>query len=378
MSANRTPILEPQSVAILRLSAIGDVCHMVPVIRTLQRARPEYRITWIIGQREAELVDDLPGIEFIRFNKQGGLGSYHTLARALGGRRFDTLLHMQNSWRANSISLALRAVTRIGFSRGDTHDAQWLFTNRKIPPLGHVHVMESFFAFLKAMGIDETCLEWNLPIPPNAQEKARRWIPDGAPALGISPGAAPRFRNFRDWPATHYAAVCRYAAERHGLRIVITGGASPRESYYSRMIRQSTPHAIDLTGKTGLKDLLALLARAQALLCPDSGPAHMGTAVGIPVIGLFASTNPDRARPYWSESWCINRYPDALEHFLRRHVDEVPWGTRVRHPGAMELVTVQDVTEKLDQLMTGSTHFASTQMNGTLGGTPPSIPDHPC
>ncbi len=332
---------------------------MIPVIRTLQRARPECRITWIIGQREAALVDDLPGIEFIRFDKQGGFGSYRTLVRNLKDRRFDILLHMQNSWRANSLSLALRAETRVGFSRKDTHDAQWIFTNRKIPPLGHVHVMESFFAFLREIGIDETCLEWNLPIPLDAMGKARQWIPEGVPALVVSPCATPRFRNFRDWPAAHYAAVCQYASDRHGLRIVITGGATPRESHYSRVIRESTPQALDLTGKTNLKDLLALLSRARVLLCPDSGPAHMGTAVGIPVVGLFASTNPDRARPYRSGSWCVNRYPDAIEHFLRRQVDEVPWGTRVRHPGAMELVTVQDVIKKIDQLMAGSTQSSS-------------------
>lgn len=369
---------EPRSVAILRLSAIGDVCHMVPVIRTLQHARPECRITWIIGQREAALVDDLPGIEFIHFDKQGGLRSYRTLVRGLRDRRFDILLHMQNSWRANSLSLALRAETRIGFSRRDTRDAQWVFTNRKIPPLGRVHVMESFFSFLKEIGIDETFLEWNLPIPPDALAKARQWIPDGVPTLVVSPCATPRFRNFRDWSASHYAAVCRYASDRHGLRIVITGGATPRESRYSQMIRAHTPQAIDLTGKTNLKDLLALLSRAWALLCPDSGPAHLGTAVGVPVIGLFASTNPERARPYWSGSWCVNRYPDAIEHFLRKHVEEVPWGTRVRHPGAMELVTVQDVIEKIDQLMVAPVQPGITRMSGGREPQHSSIPKNPC
>jgi heptosyltransferase I len=335
---------------------------MVPVVRTLQQVRPDCRLTWIIGRREAELVDDLPGIEFIRFDKQDGLRSYRKLARELKGRRFDVLFHMQNSWRANSVSLALRAAVRIGFARGDTHDAQWLFTNHRIPPLGHVHVMESFFAFLRELGIAETSLTWDLPIPATALEQARQWIPDGVPALVVSPCAAPRFRNFRDWPADRYATVCRYAADRYGLKIIITGGASKQEAHYSEIIRHHVPQAIDLTGKTRLKDLLALLTRARGLLCPDSGPAHMGTAAGIPVIGLFASTNPDRARPYRSRTWCVNRYPDALERFLRRHVDEVPWGTRVRDPGAMDLVTVGDVMERLDRLMAGPARSSEVPM----------------
>lgn len=77
----------------------------------------------------------------------------------------------------------------------------------------------------------------------------------------------------------------------------------------------------------------------------------MATAVGTPVIGLYATTNPGRAGPYLSQCWCVDRYPDAIFKFNHLDVAKVPWGTRVRDPEAMGLVTVADVTDKLDGLM---------------------------
>jgi heptosyltransferase I len=77
----------------------------------------------------------------------------------------------------------------------------------------------------------------------------------------------------------------------------------------------------------------------------------MATSVGTPVIGLYATTNPMRARPYLSADWVVNRYPEALEAEYGLTVERAPWGKRVRNPRAMERVTVADVTEKLDRLM---------------------------
>jgi heptosyltransferase I len=77
----------------------------------------------------------------------------------------------------------------------------------------------------------------------------------------------------------------------------------------------------------------------------------MGTAAGIPVIGIYATTNPDRAGPYLSQRWRVDRYPDALQKFDGLTPETAPWGTRVRDPKAMDCITVADVTGKLDELM---------------------------
>lgn len=333
------------------MSAIGDVCHTVPVVRTLQETYPGCQLTWIIGSREAELVGDLPGIEFIRFDKSAGWHSYPRLHRELRSRRFDVLLHLQNSWRTNGASLLLRAPVRLGFAVEQTHDAQWCFTNQRIPPTGRRHVLDMFFAFLEYLGIHQRTLRWDIPIAAPVEAWARQVIPDDTPTMIVSPCANPRFRNYRNWRAERYGAIAHYASEQYGLRVLITGGTSEVENHYAQTIRKMAPDALDLCGRTSLKELLALLGRATFLLCPDSGPAHMATAVGTPVIGLFATTNPDRARPYFSGEWCVNCYPEALQRYLNKTVAEVPWGTRVRNPAAMDLITTERVSDMMDRLM---------------------------
>jgi heptosyltransferase I len=93
---------------------------------------------------------------------------------------------------------------------------------------------------------------------------------------------------------------------------------------------------------------LAVLERATVVLCPDSGPAHMATAVGTPVVGLYATSNRFRTGPYFSQHLTVDRYPDAVRRAFGVPVDAIRWGRRVRDPDAMDLITVDDVVEKLD------------------------------
>lgn len=340
----------PESLCVMRLSAVGDVCHTLPVVRTLQQGWPATRITWIIGKLEASLVGDIPGIEFITFDKSQN--PYLQLRRALMGRRFDLLLHMQMSLRASVGSLAVKAPLRLGFDRERAHDLQWLFTNRRIPHRDRQHVMDSLFGFSEALGITEHVLRWDIPVPAAAESFAAGHIPGAKPALIISPCANPRFRNWRSWQPEYYAAVADHAAQQHGMQVFVTGGRSEIEKAYGERISALSKAGVtDLVGKTSLKELLALLKRATVLVSPDSGPIHMGTAAGIPVIGLYATTNPDRAGPYLSQRWRVDRYPDALKLFDGLTPETAPWGTRVRDPKAMDCIKVEDVTGKLDELM---------------------------
>lgn len=342
----------PESVCILRLSAVGDICHTLPVVRTLAAHWPATRITWIVGRLEAGLIGDIPGIEFIIFDKSQGRRAYAQLRTQLAGRRFDLLLHMQLSLRASLASLSVRAPRKLGFDRARSHDFQWLFVNEQIAPRERQHVMDSLFGFTEALGIDEHLLRWDIPVSEADRAFAAEQIPDGAPTLVISPLANPRFRNWRNWRLDRYAAIADYAATQHGLRVILSGGPSAAEREAGETImRLCRVPPVNLIGRTTLKQLLALLERARALITPDSGPAHMGTAAGIPVIGLYASTNPDRARPYLSEQWVVSRYREALWKFNGTTPEKARWGTRVRNPEAMDLIQVEDVTARIDHLM---------------------------
>jgi heptosyltransferase I len=336
----------PRSVCILRLSAIGDTCHVVPIVRTLQQAWPTTQLTWIIGKTEARLMHLVEGVEFITVDKRA---SGAALAAQLRGRQFDILLHMQLALRASLIATRTRAAIKLGFDRSRARELQWLFTNARIAPRAREHVLDSFFGFLEALGIRERLLRWDLPLPPEARAYAAQLIPDAQPTLVISPCSSHVLRN---WPAVRYAALAAHAVTRHGMRVILAGGGSLLERSTGEQIQRAcAAPLVNQIGKDTLPQLLALLGRARVLLTPDSGPAHMATMAGTPVIGLYAATNPARSGPYLSRRWCVDAYPEAARVFRGLEPEELPWTHKIEEPGVMELISVEQVSARLDELM---------------------------
>jgi len=346
----------PREVCILRLSSIGDTCHALPVVRTLQRAWPQARFTWVIGKTEAALMSGIDGIELVALDKAAGASGLFDARRRLAGHRFDLLLMMHASLRANLASLMISADVRLGFDRERARDGQWLFSNARIAARDREHVMDGLFGFAEALGIGERELRWDIPVSSDDRAFAERCIPSGQRALIISPCTSQRFRNYRNWRVENYAALAEHAARAHRAIVILTGGRTELEERYAEGICGLSRHGppLNLVGKTSLKQLLALLERADALICPDSGPAHMATAVDTPVIGLYATSNRLRTGPYRSQRWVVDRYPDAVKKEFGGGVDGVPWGARVRDPDAMDLIKVEDVTARLDQLFGSS------------------------
>lgn len=338
----------PHSVCILRLSAIGDTCHVVPIVRTLQQAWPATQLSWIIGRSEARLMNLIEGVEFITVDKSSSRAAARDLKAQLRGRQFDVLLHMQLALRASLIARHVPARIKLGFDRARARELQWLFTNARIAPRTREHVLDSFFGFTEALGIRERLLRWDLPLPAGAQSYARGLIPDAQPTLIISPCSSHKLRN---WLPTRYAAVAEHASRR-GLRVILAGGPGTLERETGAAIEAScSAPLVNQIGKDTLPELLALLARATLLLTPDSGPAHMGTMVGTPVVGLYAATNPARSAPYLSGRWCVNAYPEAARVFRGVEPEELPWTHKIEEPGVMELIRVDQVTRKIDELL---------------------------
>jgi heptosyltransferase I len=339
----------PDRICILRLSALGDVCHALPVVRTLQDTWPGTGITWILGALENKLLGHIPGIEFVVFDKKAGLAGYRDLRRRLAGRRYDALLHMQLAIRASLAAAMVPAQIKVGFDRARARELQWLFTTHRIAARRREHVLDSLFGFVERLGIPSRSMRWDIPLPPAAVDYARRAIPDGQPTLVVSPCSSHALRN---WSAEGYAAVADHAASRHGMRVLLCGGRSELEKEYgTRIERLMGRPCVNLVGKDTLLEMLATLQRATVLLSPDSGPAHMATTVGTPVVGLYAATNPARSGPYYSRPWCVDRYETASLKFLGKPAADIAWTTKIERPGVMDLITVDDVVERLDALM---------------------------
>ncbi|MBZ9575401.1 MULTISPECIES: glycosyltransferase family 9 protein [Modicisalibacter] len=343
---------QPAHIAILRLSALGDVCNLVPTVRALQRQWPNARITWIIGKGEHSLLTGLSGVEFVVYDKATGLAGMREIWRRLADTRFDVLLHMQQALRASVLSLGLKAGVRVGYDRARAKDWQYRFTHRQIPPHPRAHVLESFMDFARLLGVEDTHLAWDLPIPDEARSEARR-LTGEAPYALISPCANPRLRNFRNWSAEGYASVIGHLWSQHGLKSVLTGGGSAQEREMGERIRGlvGDEAVVDAIGASSLKGLLALIDAARLVIAPDSGPVHMANALGRPTVGLYATTNPQRAAPYCWRDYVVDRYPDAVRTYLHKRPESITWGQRVRHPDAMSLIHADDVIARIEQVL---------------------------
>jgi heptosyltransferase I len=348
------PLAEPpRSVCILRLSAIGDACHVVPIVRTLQQAWPATQLTWIIGRNEARLMSLIEGVEFITVDKRASLAGLQALRSRLRGRRFEVLLHMQLALRASLAAACIGADVKLGFDRPRARELQWLFTNATIAPRTREHVLDSFFGFVTALGIGERLLRWDLPLPSEASAYASRLVPDSQPTLVISPCSSHPLRN---WSPARYAAVAEHAVSRHGMRVILAGGPSELERASGEaIIKACKVTLVDQIGRDTLPQLLALLSRATVLVSPDSGPAHMATMVGTPVVGLYAATNPARSGPYLSGRWCVNAYPQAARKFRGCEPQALPWSHKIEEPGVMDLIGVDQVTARMDELLGSQT-----------------------
>ncbi|MBD1401018.1 glycosyltransferase family 9 protein [Pelovirga terrestris] len=342
----------PKSLCILRLSAIGDVTNIVPVVRSIQNFWPQTAITWIVGKTEHTLVGDIPGIEFLIFDKTKGLSEYLRLHQQVKNRRYDVLLHMQASIRASFACLLIPSPIKLGFDISRGKNLQWLFTNYRIPKTNRQHVLDGFFEYTKFLGISDELINWDIPVPDDACKKADQWLGKNNFFIVINPSSSIRARNWRNWDATNYARLTEYVANKYGATTVLTGGPSAAEKTFAETIEDKTNiNVLNLVGKTNLKELMAVLQKASLVVSPDTGPAHIANAVNTPVIGLYASSNPERTGPYNYRHLTVNRYPEAIKREFGKDVNEVPWGKRVRNPDAMNLIFFDDVARNIDQVL---------------------------
>lgn len=339
-----------ESICILRLSAIGDVCNAVAVVQAIQRAYPGASITWVIGKVEAMLLKGLPGVRFVVFDKRGGLSAYKQLKKDLP-ETFDVLLHMQVAFRANLAAGCIKAKRKIGFPKVISKEMHGLFVSERAPLAHKPHVLDGFAAFAEAIGVTISRPEWHIPISLQDRSFASsqlKLIGDKAgPVLLVSPSASKAERN---WLPERYAAVMEHA-HAQGFALMLCGGPTANEAELAKAILQHCKAPVlNLVGKTTLKQLLALISEAAIVLSPDSGPAHMATTQSVPVIGLYAHSNPARTGPYFSLETTIDAYSQHIRQQAGKPANQLPWGTRAKGENLMAAITVKQVIECFNAL----------------------------
>ena len=339
----------PKKICILRLSALGDVTHVIPVIREIQKKWPDTEITWVCGSFEYKLLKLINNVRFITFNKKNGFKAYFELWKELKHQKFDVLLHMQVAARANIASLGIKADIKLGWDKSRSRDFHQLFINHTVAEEVHQHQVPGFLSFAEALGVKPGQPVWDIPLTQNARDFADQHIDNKQRVLIISACSSHKLRN---WQAERYAELADYAIDKHQMQVILSGGPSSIEiDMADEVMRNMNNKALNLVGKDTLEQLIGLLSKATVVVSPDSGPAHLANAIGVPVIGLYACTWAKRSGPYNSLDYCVDKFELAAEKMLNKKADSLRWGTKVEQAGVMELITVDDVCQKLDLVL---------------------------
>ncbi len=336
----------PNSLCILRLSAIGDVCNTVAAVQAIQRAWPSTSITWITGKLEAQLICDLPGVEVIVFDKKLGFKAYTQLWKQLKGQRFDALLHMQYALRASIATLGIKARYKLGFDAKRSQDFQTLFTNVKVPSPQEPHVLDGLLAFGHTLGIQDMAPSWQIPFSEKDAAWAQAQLAADKRNLVVVPAASKAYKN---WTAEGYGEVIRHAQQR-GFNVILAGSPAQIELDLASAVETQLSEPVNnLVGKSSIKQMLALLSAADLVIAPDTGPAHMANAVDTPVVGLYAHHNPARTGPYQYRDYVVSAYQEAIQAEHKQPIETLDWRTRVQDKQAMKRIQSSQVIAMFDQ-----------------------------
>lgn len=318
---------------------------LVPLVRTLQGHFPQTKLTWIISRPAYDLVEGMDGVDFIVIDKPNNLADFWRFKQQMRQHHFDVLLAPQASFRTNLLYPLIRAKRKIGYDNHRANDGHRWFIKEQITP-GTEHTLEGFLKFADPLGVNDKLIQWNLPIAQADYEWAEQHLPKEGPILVVNPAAS---KPERSWLVERYIEVLHEAQKRWKVHVVLTGGPGAYDKELAIPISEAIP-VINLVGKTKPKQLLAVLSKAQAVLCPDTGPSHMATAVGTPVVALHAVTNPFVSGPYKFPHLVVNQYPQAVEQFLGVPYEQHVWGTHVHGDKTMELISVAEVLEHLEKV----------------------------
>ena len=332
-----TPSLD--RVCIVMMSAVGDAVHVLPVINAIKRHRPSSHITWVLQPGPAMLVRGHRSVdEIILFDRSRGLRAFTDIRRELAGRRFEVVLELQVYFKAGIVTAFARAPVKLGFDRARARDANWLFTNRRIPPhpVGQ-HVQDQYFEFLRALGIPHEPVVWDIGPWPDERGWQREFLaPIERPVASIVVATS---KPEKDWLPERWARVVDALYEEHGLQPVLVGGRSERELRAEAEILRLARHTPISALGSGLRKLVSILDGSALVLAPDTGPLHIAVALDRPVISLIGYTNPKRTGPY-------RRFHDLLIDAYGDPGEDYPISMENR-PGRMPRIEVEDVIGKV-------------------------------
>lgn len=300
-------MMKQPRILIVRLSSIGDVLHATPVAKALKREIPDCHITWIVGNTASELLMDNPYIDEVRIwpreefelaakSRQFGRmrGLWREIAAFCKASKFDIALDVHGLFLTGAIAAATKAPLRIGMA--GARELNRFFMTRQAPRPEHPHVIRRYLSVLQPLGIAAADTEMTLPISPGQKKFAGEFF-RGA---GLDMSKKILMVHFqtswpsKNWSRQNFAALIDLLPE--DIQPVLCGSRQDaRAAFEIRSLCAKEP--FDITGKTSLRQLAALLSGADLLLTGDTGALHIAVAVGAPTVSLWGPTPPERYGP---------------------------------------------------------------------------------
>ncbi len=286
-------------ILIIKPSSLGDVVHALPFLKAVKDSFPESRIDWVISKNLKEILEDNPLINrLITIDKDswknfrklpGTLSELSSLRKTLRSDHYDIAVDLQGLLRSGLIAFSTPAVLKIGFE--DAREGSRFFYDKKIRVNEAAHAVDKCLEVARAIGAGVGTAGFPFHINGSAANRIKKLLGDITEYVVIVPSA--RWPSKR-WPAEYFASLIA----RLSIPCVISGSREDRETV--RKITGSLPsgNIIDLCGKTGLKELSALLSGAKAVVTNDTGSMHIAAALDVPVVALFGPTDPVKTGPY--------------------------------------------------------------------------------
>jgi heptosyltransferase-1 len=296
--------------------ALGDVVRALPLLGRIRRGRPDAHVTWVVEPPSAPLLEGHPWIDdLIVFPRARGVAGFLATLRRVRAQHPTVALDLGRGAKTAMIVLASGATTRLGFARADAREGSWLAATRRLPPQGPSEAkIDQFLAFGDLLELPPAPVEFGLaPSPAERAEAESLTAKLPRPLVAACLGSSCPSRRW--FPEATAAALSDLAARRGGSAVLLGTAA---DAPFAAAIARATPATVrDLTGRTTLRQLVAVLARSDVAFGPDSGALHVASAVGTPVVSLWGATSAERSAPYGSERHVVHGDAPCAPCFLR-------------------------------------------------------------
>ncbi len=300
--------IEARRIAIIKPSALGDIVHSLPVLTALRTRFPVARITWIVNSGYESLLTGHPDLtDTLPFNR-GALKGARALATAwsfateLRRRQFDLVIDMQGLLRSGLMAWASCAPVRVGF-RNAREGSRYTYTHKLASPRAdRAHAVDRMWAVAEAFGVGHLPKTFRVPLQPGELVAAQNELA-ALPRPWIAVAVGAKWLTKR-WPVTHFAELLTRAQTHFGGSAVFIG-ASDDIALSQEVIANLRGPALNLAGKTSLPRLAATLSLSDVMVGNDTGPLHLGAALGRPCVAPYTCTRVSRHGPYQQAANCV-------------------------------------------------------------------------